>query len=288
MAVVPGLRVFALIAALLLMAGCQPTVNFTGARVSADQPLPLAKPEPPLVPAKPSAVRGAKVFEAQCAICHGPQGKGDGPAGSGLTTPGRDVIVDFLAIFGIKHEIEKLPSRPANFHVVEQQRLNHPYMNWETVSQGRPYTAMPAFGPKVGYGANKAQTLSDQERWDLVFHEWQWATTPERLARAKEIYETRGIDGQTCAACHGTAGDGKGPKGAEMAGRLWMWKAGRGPGVFTDFNYLVQRKPSQIFQVIKEGSLNRLMPAYGKKLTEDEMWMLVEYAYTFIYEPRPK
>jgi mono/diheme cytochrome c family protein len=31
-----------------------------------------------------------ELFESRCANCHGPEGKGDGPAAAGLVTPPRD------------------------------------------------------------------------------------------------------------------------------------------------------------------------------------------------------
>jgi len=270
----------------LLLVAFPPTVDFSRAQVGLDTPLPLAKEEQRLVPGRPSAIRGAQVFQKQCALCHGPEGRGDGPAASKLVTPGRNLLTDFLGLFGIKVKAEQLPSRPANFHNLDAQRLNSPFLNYETVTLGRPHTAMPAFGPRVPYGANKGTTLTDQERWDVVFFEWEFQTSPERLSRAKEIYEGRVIEGNTCATCHGIAGDGRGPRGAEMAGTLWTWAAGRGPGIFTDINHLGQRKPSDLFQVIKNGSPSGLMPSYGGKLSEDEMWMLVEYVYTFLYDPK--
>jgi len=46
-----------------------------------------------------------------------------------------------------------------------------------------------------------------------------------------------------------------------------------------------QRKPSELFQSILRG--RGLMPAYRGKLTEDEIWALVDYLWTFVYEYRP-
>ena len=45
------------------------------------RPRPLAIPEPPFPYSEASADRGARVYrEMRCASCHGPEGKGDGPA----------------------------------------------------------------------------------------------------------------------------------------------------------------------------------------------------------------
>ena len=39
----------------------------------------------PVPPDKTSLEQGAKLFKTYCAACHGEQGRGDGPAGAGLT-----------------------------------------------------------------------------------------------------------------------------------------------------------------------------------------------------------
>jgi mono/diheme cytochrome c family protein len=39
------------------------------------------------------SVRGPDLFRAHCAACHGPDGKGDGPAASGLKTKPADLTV---------------------------------------------------------------------------------------------------------------------------------------------------------------------------------------------------
>ncbi len=35
---------------------------------------------------------GSKVYKTNCAVCHGPAGKGDGPAGNGLVPPPRNLV----------------------------------------------------------------------------------------------------------------------------------------------------------------------------------------------------
>jgi len=50
-------------------------------------------------PAAPPLVAGARVYQAQCASCHGPAGRGDGPAAAGLTPPPAD-LTDFRKLSG--------------------------------------------------------------------------------------------------------------------------------------------------------------------------------------------
>ncbi len=275
-----------LIAGSLFAAACQPTVNVSRATAGVAVPPPAPK-EASLVPnqPRPSAVEGHKVFErAQCIVCHGREGRGDGPAAANLKSSGRNLMTDFFRLIGINLRGEQLPSRPANFHNTVAMRLNSPFSMYETVSRGRPHTAMPAFpkkGGKPAYGANFfGVNLTDEDRWNVIFHEWTYATSPEEIARGKRLYE------QTCATCHGTAGDGGGPQGVELSRKLWGWARGEGPGIFTDINLMAQRKPTELFQRIMDGRGD--MPAYRGKFSVDDVWALVNYLYTFIYEhPSP-
>ncbi len=279
----------------LFIAACQPTVDVSRARVNLRAGLPLAPEDRPLLPVdaagrpmRPSAAEGAKVFvKAQCLICHGPQGLGDGPAAANLKSPGKNLLTDFLALLGIRAKGEQLPSRPANFHNLVQMRLNSPFSMYETVTRGRPHTAMPSFGPRPAYGAATfGIRLTDEERWHAIFFEWAFTTTPAEVARGKQIYETRAIDvgGQalTCASCHGVNGDGRGPASLEFSNKLWNWARGQGPGIFTDVNLMAQRKPTELFETVVDGHGD--MPAYRGKLTEDEIWAVVNYIWTFVYD----
>jgi len=119
-----------------------------------------------------------------------------------------------------------------------------------------------------------------------LFFEWAFSTTRQEVARGKQIYETRSLDvggrALTCASCHGPNGDGRGPEGLVLSARLWNWARGQGPGIFTDVNLMAQRKPSELFQSVIDG--HGEMPAYRGKLAEDEIWAVVNYIWTFIYE----
>jgi len=198
----------------LFLAACQPTVNVSRATARL-QPAPPAPRDPRLVPVRPSAIEGRRVFQrAQCVICHGPEGLGNGPAAANLKSPGKNLMTDFFRLIGIRLRGDQLPSRPANFHNPVAMRLNSPFSMYETVTRGRPHTAMPAFprkGGKPAYGAvSFGVNLTDEERWHVIFHEWTYQSTPAEIRRGKRLYETKliGVEGTalTCAACHGTAG----------------------------------------------------------------------------------
>jgi mono/diheme cytochrome c family protein len=127
--------------------------------------------------------------------------------------------------------------------------------------------------------------LTDVERWNVIFFEWAFTTTPAQVARGKQIYETQAVDvhgqGLTCAECHGTEGNGRGRLGLDIAKTKWNWARGLGPGIFTDVNLMAQRKPTDLFQVVADGLGD--MPSYRGTLSDDDIWAVVSYIWTFIY-----
>jgi mono/diheme cytochrome c family protein len=274
------------------MTGCQPSVSVTGAKVGVSLP-PPQEVEIPLVtdenenPIIPDAIRGKQVFEQNCAVCHGMNGDGNGPMAPTLVAPDKDVLTALLGVFHIELHRPPLPSKPVNFHNRDLENVISPAIMYETVTGGRPHTAMPAFGPEASFGANKLQTLPNADRWDAISYEMMFRTTPEELSAAKALYN------EQCAVCHGLAGDGKGgARSQEMADHVWSWSRGEGPGIFTDLNYIVQRNPSELMNVIVDGALpqpdgSMLMPSFRDKLSRDQINGLVDYIYTFFHKHPP-
>jgi mono/diheme cytochrome c family protein len=51
---------------------------------------------------------------------------------------------------------------------------------------------------------------------------------------------------------------------------------------------MAYRKPTELYQRIVEGVERRgvkLMPAFQDELSPDEIWAVVEYLWTFVYDP---
>lgn len=276
-----------------LTAGCQPSVAVRGQAASAGAGLTQAPPPKPLLPVnpRPSAMRGRAIFERACWACHGNEGYGDGPAAKHLLAPHKNPMTDFFGMFGVKIKGEALPSRPANFHNQVAMRLTSPFALFETIRLGRPHTAMPAFGPKPAYGATRGSPrLNDAEIWDVLFYAWSFSTTPANVSLGREIFQARAVDvgdrTTICAACHGPSGNGRGGVlGEEMGAKVWGYAQGVGPGIYTDTNHFAQRTPSDLYQRIVDG--RGLMPPYRGRLTEAEIWAVVEYLWTFLYDYRP-
>ena len=82
----------------------------------------------------PMLARGAELYQTQCAACHGPTGRGDGPAAVGLTPPPAD-LTDFRNLAA---------STPLDF--------------FRRITIGVAGTAMPAYESR----------LTAEERWAVV------------------------------------------------------------------------------------------------------------------------
>ena len=83
---------------------------------------------------------GRALFQANCVVCHGPKGLGDGPAGATLNP------------------------RPFNLQVHVPQHAPGELEYW--IANGIPFTAMPAWGA-VDPDTGKPK-LTDIERWEIV------------------------------------------------------------------------------------------------------------------------
>jgi mono/diheme cytochrome c family protein len=88
--------------------------------------------------------------------------------------------------------------------------------------------------------------------------------TPAALAAGNQIYQ------QHCQSCHGSNGDGKGEKAPELS---------TAPGDFTDAAKMSGLKDGELYWEITKG--RHPMPAFEKKLTEQERWEAVDYIRTF-------
>ncbi|MFC5510438.1 FTR1 family protein [Massilia jejuensis] len=94
-----------------------------------------AYPFPVAPHAMPDLARGAALYQAQCASCHGATGAGDGALAA------------------------KLEPKPIAFTDEERARSRSLMALYQVISQGVEGTSMPAFA-----------SLSEHDRWSLAFH----------------------------------------------------------------------------------------------------------------------
>ena len=131
------------------------------------------------------------------------------------------------------------------------------------------------------------ESMTDAERWDVIASLWQANTTAESLENGRKLFA------QNCAACHGENGGGNGvfaddlAKAGEssmqtMAGSQEMSR--QTPANFSDPRRMLGASPAILEGKILRGGMGTGMPMWGSIFTEQQIWDLVSYIYSFQFE----
>jgi len=130
-------------------------------------------------------------------------------------------------------------------------------------------------------------SISESQRWDVVTYLWQSNTTKESLADGQRLYA------QNCAACHGENGNGDGVFADDlaqagedslqnMAGSEEMSR--QTPADFSVPKRMLGASPALLQGKILRGGMGTGMPMWGSIFTEDQIWDLIAYVYSFQFE----
>ncbi|GIZ53896.1 cystathionine gamma-synthase [Noviherbaspirillum aridicola] len=110
----------------------------------------------PTKPAKtPDLKLGARLYQAQCASCHGAEGRGDGPAAAGMNPP------------------------PIAFTDRARARERSVFSLHQSITRGVEGTPMPSFAQ-----------LSDEDRWALAFFVSTQAFDKQEQEAGKSLWES--------------------------------------------------------------------------------------------------
>ncbi|RME75615.1 MAG: hypothetical protein D6784_07620 [Chloroflexi bacterium] len=180
--------------------------------------------------------RGAEVYARDCATCHGDRGEGVRNSGPALNTK------------------EFLTAAPDE-------------LIFNTITDGRPGTSMPAWGQARG-GPYNAQVIED-----LVAYIRSWEPTAPSLEEM--VYEGDPVAGAvlfstTCYACHGVSGEGTG------AGKP-----------LNDPELLARYDDGYFRDVIARGRPDRGMPTWGSVLSPNQIEDLVAFIRSWEKETPP-
>ncbi|MFQ5912432.1 MAG: ethylbenzene dehydrogenase-related protein [Nitrospinota bacterium] len=205
-----------------------------------------------------SATDGKAIYLRECKVCHGPDGRGDGPASYYLFPKPRS-LADGLF---------KIRSTPSGEPPTDSDLFR-------TLSRGLPGSAMPGF-----------VWLTEAERWALVTYVKELAnirekpeevvvpppkppSDPKILSLGRKTY-----DKLECAECHGVEGRGDGTSAPTL-------KDDRGfpipPNDFTRGLYKGGGSDKDVYMRFMTGLDGTPMPSYEGTLSEKEAWGLVYY-----------
>jgi mono/diheme cytochrome c family protein len=124
-------------------------------------------------------------------------------------------------------------------------------------------------------------SLTESQRWDVVAFIWQSNTTKESLANGQKLFA------QNCAACHGENGAGNGVFADKVAADFGkgMSSASNGrPVDFTNSTQILGASPALFQGKILRGGMGTGMPMWGSIFTEEQIWDLIAYLYSFQFE----
>jgi mono/diheme cytochrome c family protein len=226
------------------------------------------------------AKAGAGLYQQQCAVCHGAEGKGNGPASGVLAFPPRDFT-----------------SGCFKFKTSAQGEMPFDDDLYRTVTSGIPAAGMPS-----------SADLTPFERWALVAYvktlskfehpDGGWLNQFDRcppktrlplpespaeakidLGRGEVLYR----DVMQCLKCHGDAGLGDGPSAADLtdyADRpIPAANLTRG-----DVTFKAGSRPDDIFRVLTIGMSGTPMPSFAS-LSEEDRWNVAHYVTKKLYRP---
>jgi len=219
-------------------------------------PLPVAADE----------LAGAQVYRAQCARCHGPDGKGDGPAAAGLHPRPRDFT---RGTFKLKSTGSGEAPTRSDIRA--------------TIQNGMAGTSMPAFDDVLsaaqidlvaeylrGFGPHSAWSAEDRS-----------VAVPEEVGSAEEGAK-RFVE-LGCPACHGK--DGRGDGAAASALRdVWLQPAP--PRDLTaPWTFRAGATKAALYKTIARGLGGTPMPGYLEGSGRREVLDVVAYVQSIARQP---
>lgn len=201
---------------------------------------------------------GKATFDAQCAICHGVSGDGQGPEAERFFTRPAD----------LRRGSFKFRSTPTGSLPTDQdlERM---------IRRGLP-----------GSGMIAQDHLSDVQIREIIAYlktfspRWTDAATSQPIAivppanldslvaKGKELFKKAG-----CPECHGESGRGDGPS----AGTLTSGGRPTRPADLTRRPFKGGDRPEDIYRALAVGLDGTPMPSYKDALEEEEIWALAVY-----------
>jgi len=236
----------------------------------------LIAKEPRSVAARPAQAEddlkpGERIYQVNCAACHGDKGDGKGLQADRLSTKPRNFT-----------------SGTYKFRTTASGSLPLDQDIFRTITRGVRGTSMLA-----------QLQLSEQERWAVVHYLKMFSErfkkekpgqaitiTPapslnsNLVALGKSKYEEAG-----CAQCHGADGKGDGPS---AKGLKDDWGNPISPSNLTLKPFKSGPNPEDLYRTISTGLNGTPMPSYADAFSPKERWALVSYILSIATKEKPR
>ena len=222
-----------------------------------------------------SVERGQVLYKQYCAQCHGAEGKGDGPAASGLSPkpaihaniPFEKLPMEYLynVIYHGGRSVGKSPSMPYWGLTIGQQGVADVIAYLKATFKGKPQVADTAVGEGPSGVCPQPRNV---KRAPGKFRKMNNPLpSSEANIRAGEKLFQQTAQPLACMNCHGTKGDGQGPMGAAL---------NPPPRNFTCGSMMNEISDGQLFWIIKNGSPGTGMMSFAG-MAEESIWQLIHY-----------
>lgn len=220
-------------------------------------------------PASPDVERGREVYEANCGICHGAKGDGNGRVaeqfrrrpqsfGAGKfkfrSTPSGSLPLDEDLLRSISQGIPRTGMVPQSHLDEADRRAVVGYIKlfsprFQTERPGAPIPIPPAPQP-----------------------------TAEVAAQGRQMYVQAG-----CPDCHGEGGKGDGPSSARLKDD-WEQQMLRSDLNLTRLPRRSGPGPADLYRTIATGMGGTPMPSYADALKPEEIWAIVAFLNALPFE----
>lgn len=216
--------------------------------------------QPPATSETALVAAGKRVYEANCAVCHGLRGDGQGMAAHMFITQPRDFR---SGVFKFRSTPSGSLPRDGDLLRVLQRGVRRtamvPQTHLSEAEQRSVIAYLKTFSPR----------WRDEEPAPPVLVPEPPPRTSMLIVQGKQLYEQAG-----CAQCHGPEGRGDGPQARGLKDD-WGWP-------IRPAN--LQRRPLKggstlrdIYRTLATGLDGTPMPAIGEALPAAELWALVYY-----------
>jgi mono/diheme cytochrome c family protein len=221
-----------------------------------------------------SVDRGKVIYKEYCSQCHGPTGKGDGPAASGLVPkpaihaniPFEKLPIEYLYNV-INHggvAIGKSPNMPYWNLTIGQQGVADVIAYLKATFKGVPDMAAAPNGGQGGACVQPRKTAKAPDEFLSMMN--PLPVSAGTIAAGKALF-VKTAQPVACVLCHGEQGDGKGPLGASLVPP---------PRNFTCGSMMKDIPDGQLFWIIKNGSPGTGMMSFAG-LADEQIWQLIQY-----------
>ena len=229
--------------------------------------------------AQPNVERGATIYKEYCAQCHGAEGKGNGPAASGLepkpavhaNIPFEKIPLDYLynVIYYGGKGVGKSPLMPYwGLTIGGTQGVSDVIAYLKTTFKGGTELAQAGGGEgPSGVCPQPRKTKRAPGKFRKMVD-----PLPQNAANIKagEALFQQTAKPLACMNCHGSQGDGQGPMGAAL---------NPPPRNFTCGETMKDISDGQLFWIIKKGSVGTGMMAFSG-MPDNQIWQLIQYIRT--------